>query len=363
MAAPLRVLAWPAFRKRAANPHAALLCEQLRAQGVAVADWTPARAALGRADLWHLHHPDTVLYPRSLLRSLAGTLIFAALLALARRRGTRILWTVHDLGSHDRLHPRLEAWFWRFFVPRVDAWIGLSERSRDLVGERFPELRRRASFVVAHGHYRDAYPQRCARGAARRALGLPGAARVMLHFGLLRPYKNVPLLIERFRQLAGDDHRLLIAGRPYDAAIRRAVERAAAGDARIALRLSWVPPDEVAQLFAACDLVVLPYRRILNSGAALLALSCGRPVLAPDLGAMRDLQDGVGEAWVRLYRDGLSAAELAAAARWASATPRPAAPDLGGRDWRELARETRAIYAKLTAGRRAAPLPRLAADG
>ena len=106
----------------------------------------------------------------------------------------------------------------------------------------------------------------------------------MLHFGLLRPYKNVPLLIERFRQLAGDDHRLLIAGRPYDAAIRRGVERAAAGDARIALRLSWVPPDEVAQLFAACDLVVLPYRRILNSGAALLALSADgrswRPISA-----------------------------------------------------------------------------------
>ena len=39
------------------------------------------------------------------------------------------------------------------------------------------------------------------------------------------------------------------------------------------LDLRHVPPEEV-QLFAAADLVVLPYRRILNSGVVMLSLTC-----------------------------------------------------------------------------------------
>lgn len=195
------MLAWPAFRKRDANPHAALLCERLRDLGVAVDDWTPARAALRAVDLWHLHHPESVVYLRSRLRSTLTTLAFCALLALARARGTRILWTVHDLGSHDRLHPTLEAWFWPFFVSRVDAYVCLSEGGPRLARERFPGLRGRPGFTVPHGHYRDAYPNQVSRAQARRALGLPEQARVLLHFGLVRPYKNVPHLIRTFREL------------------------------------------------------------------------------------------------------------------------------------------------------------------
>ena len=100
---PVRILAWPAFKKRAANPHAALLYEKLCDFGVEVEDWTPGRAWLRSVDLWHLHHPESVVYLRSNLRSTATTLAFCALLSLARLRGIRILWTVHDLGSHDEL--------------------------------------------------------------------------------------------------------------------------------------------------------------------------------------------------------------------------------------------------------------------
>src|SRR5262249_1289312 len=40
---------------------------------------------------------------------------------------------------------------------------------------------------------------------------------------------------------------------------------------------------------AASDCVVLPYREILTSGAAVLALSFGKPVVAPARGALIDV--------------------------------------------------------------------------
>ena len=349
----MRVLAWPAFRKQAANPYAALLTRELVALGTQVVDWTPLRALLRPGELWHLHHPETVLYRRSLPRSVFETLSFLGLLWLARLRGVRVVWTIHDLGSNDGLHPRLEAWFWQAFIGAVDAVICLSERSRTLALERFPALVGRPGDIVPHGHYRDAYPRTMTRAAARQRLALPAAATVLLHFGLMRPYKNVPHLIRTFRALQRPDAVLLVAGRPFDAAIERELRDAAAGASDVRLDLRWVAPDEVQTFFAASDLVVLPYRRILNSGAVVLALTFARPVLVPDLGSMRDQQEAFGADWIRLYEGELTVAELVTASEWARSTlRRPIA--LERFDWPALALRTRAVYdglARRQAGR------------
>jgi glycosyltransferase involved in cell wall biosynthesis len=282
------------------------------------------------------------------VRSAIGTLVFAALLSLARWRGIRILWTVHDLGSNDDFHPRLEAWFWRFFVKRIDAYICLSEGSRRLARERFPELRRLPSFTTPHGHYGDAYPRQASRAEARRMLELPADATVLLHFGLIRPYKNVPHLIRTFRELQDAKSILVVAGNPYDETVERELQAAAEGASGVRLRLGWVTPEEVPLLFGACDLVVLPYRRILNSGVTMLALSLERPILVADRGAMREQQAKFGPEWLRLYDGELERRHLEEACRWAKATPRRS-PDFTGLDWDTLAIKTRAIYQSLVA--------------
>jgi glycosyltransferase involved in cell wall biosynthesis len=353
----LRVLAWPAFRKQAANPHAALLARELIALGVEVVDWTPVRALLQPGNLWHIHHPETVVFPRSPARSAFEAITFLGLLWLARLRGARVLWTIHDLGSNDGLHPRLEAWFWKAFIPGLDAFICLSRSSRTLALERFPALLDRPAHIVPHGHYRDAYPHTVTRATARQRLGLPPEATVLLHFGLMRPYKNVPQLIRAFRAMPDGDAFLLVVGKPFDQAIEREAREIADGASNVQLHLCWVPPDDVQTFFAASDLVVLPYRRILNSGALMLALGFGCPVLVPDLGSMREQQEAFGADWIRLYSGELSTDELAEACRWARMASRPS-PDLGGLDWRALALQTRAVYDLVRSGR-----PQLPAGG
>src|SRR5690606_25490271 len=49
---------------------------------------------------------------------------------------------------------------------------------------------------------------------ARKQLGLPAGARVLLFFGLIRAYKGLDLLIEAFAKLDPRYH-LVIAGEPY----------------------------------------------------------------------------------------------------------------------------------------------------
>ena len=57
----------------------------------------------------------------------------------------------------------------------------------------------------------------------------------------------------------------------------------------------------MTRLFAAADVVVLPYLDISNSGVAMLALSLQRPVIGPSKGAFPELQAQVGTTWVRTF--------------------------------------------------------------
>jgi beta-1,4-mannosyltransferase len=271
----------------------------------------------------------------------------------------RIVWTVHDLGSNDGLHPRLERWFWRSFTPACDALVCLSARGRTRALERFPTLAGRPAYTFPHGHYLDAYPRTVTRAAARRQLNVPPEATMLLHFGLMRPYKNVPHLIRTFRAMPMPDAVLLVVGRPFDTAVEHEVRAAAAGASNVRLDLRWVPPEEVQIFFAASDLVALPYSRILNSGVVMLALTFACPVLVSDLGTMRDQQSAFGAEWVRLYAGDLTSEELAEACRWAKTTSR-LRPDLHTLGWTGLALKIRTIYETLCSYRQLATtaLPR-----
>ena len=50
------------------------------------------------------------------------------------------------------------------------------------------------------------------------------------------------------------------------------------------LALRYIPDAELQVWLRAADVVVLPFRDILTSGSAILALSFGRAVVAPALG-------------------------------------------------------------------------------
>jgi len=347
----LTVLALPAFRRRSLNPFQALLYDEAGRLDVQVEDWTFARALLRRTHIWHLHHPDTVVFPRSTLQSAVETCLMFCLLVIARGRDTRIVWTVHDLDSSDAQHPRLERLFWRYFLPRLDACIYLSEAGRRLAQERFPSLQEVPAFISPHGDFRPAYPNTVSRAEARAALELPEGVPVVLNFGLIRPYKGVPELIDTVGELDGGEAVLVIAGRVWDAGVEQEIRTRARELSGVRLHLRWISFDDTQLYFKACDLVVLPYLRILNSGTAMLALAFERPVLVPDRGTMAELGERFGTSWVRTYPDELDVGTLRSALSWACRSDR-APPDLTGLDWASLAHETREIYDAMLAMRR-----------
>lgn len=340
----------PAFRTRHANPYNALLYEHLQERGAHVEELSLRRLVLAPPDVVHVHWPElTFLSGRRWWRTAWRVGSFALALAVARaRRGTALVWTVHNLAPHERsagdLQHRL---FWRHFPPRLDAFLTLTEAAVASAREAHPALAGVPAAVTPHGDYRDEVDRSLSRAAAREATGLPAGAPVLLFAGQVRGYKRVPELLRTFAGTDDPSARLVVAGSVPAGAAREELEALAAQDPRVLLDLGFLPADRLSRWLRAADLVVLPYSAVLNSGAALLALSADRPVLAPALGALPELQADVGAQWLRTYSGDLTAAALQEALAWARTTARGPEPDLSGHAWPLVARLTEDAFTRL----------------
>jgi glycosyltransferase involved in cell wall biosynthesis len=340
----MRVLAWPL--KTGLNPYTDLVFSSL-GPGVTVDGW-PGNL-LRKYDVWHAHWPDALLgipnTPHAIFK-LSG--MFAAMDFL-RSRGTNVIWTIHNLASHEARHPRLEAWFWRHFIPRVDGAISLSATGLDNALERFPGLRKVPTTVIPHGHYREQYPP--AATDSRAALGIPRDVNVIMFFGAVRAYKNVDHLIRAFRQVHRKAVALYIVGNPNFSELAQRLATEASEDPRVVLKFKFIADQDVFAYLNAADLLVLPYREVLNSGSALLALSCNKPVLVPELGAMGELQREFSDRWVQTFSGSLNGPILESALDWAVNVPRPQVCPIPEKyNWNNIGQETVQFYERVVRG-------------
>jgi glycosyltransferase involved in cell wall biosynthesis len=130
---------------------------------------------------------------------------------------------------------------------------------------------------------------------AKLRFGLARTDRTLLFFGRIAPYKGLEYLIAAVAMLAKkeDAVHLIIGGRverghgEYWRSIQQNIAHEGIGHL-VVQRIGFIPDEEVEQYFKAADAVALPYVRIFQSGVPFLAFSFGVPVIATDVGSLRD---------------------------------------------------------------------------
>ena len=330
-ARPIRVLQLLADPDRTGrpveNPYTTLLIESLPADRIHTR-YFRWRGVLGeRFDVLHVHWPENSLrHPRPLGRAVKAALfaLFLARIALQRKAVVR---TLHNVEPHER-----GSGVERRLLRRLDAlttlWITLNETTPT------PDPSR--TVLIPHGHYREWYrPDAAARP-------VPGR---LLNIGMIRPYKGTEELVTAFRGIDPDAGLSLhIVGAPEHRSTAETLAVLAGADPRVRLDLRFVDDQTLADEVAEAEIVVLPYRVMHNSGAALLALSLDRPVIVPSSPATALLAAEVGEGWVTRFDGRLDAPALSALVEQVRSSPRSARPDLSARDWSALAGQLVAAY-------------------
>jgi glycosyltransferase involved in cell wall biosynthesis len=338
------------------NPYQGLLANALAETGVEVilgegpsrfpvlplvAAWLRA----GRPPVLHLHWTHRYLQPILGLRRPAAWRTIAEL-RLLRRAGVRIVWTVHNVGAHGQTRDDAEQAVHRAIVAQSDAVICHCEAARTIATDAYelPKDLRDRLHVIPHGHYVGVYQDTMSREDARAALGAGPDDRVLVFLGQIRPYKGVDGLVDVFRAIDRPGSRLVIAGRTSSHKVDRRLTRRIGGDPRI-LFVPGMVPDALIQVYLrGADVAVLPYRDVLTSGSAILALSFGLPVVAPGIGCLPETLDSCSILYDSDAPDGLQRALEEALTTDLAPLAEQAARTAATLDWRSIAERTAELY-------------------
>jgi glycosyltransferase involved in cell wall biosynthesis len=217
---------------------------------------------------------------------------FVSQLRRLQEQQVRIIWTVHNRLPHRCDHPEVEIGLRQELADLVDVVHVLGPEAAAGVGDlyRLPADR---LLLAPHPSYLGAYPTHFDPELVRLELGFEPDDFVVGLIGSIQPYKGVDELIDA---VTGSEPlpprlRTVVAGIPgQDPESEKLVDRLTRTEA-IRSVLRKLDDNNLAQLVTALDVMVLPYRAPLTSGAALLSLSFGTPIVAPGLGPFRPLAE------------------------------------------------------------------------
>lgn len=207
----------------------------------------------------------------------------------------RIVLTVHNVnaGKRDSKDSCINRFTLRFQYRLADHLFVHTEKMKSELQCEFG-VRPACVTVIPFG-INNSIPETCLTPAeAKERLGIRSGEKVILFFGNITLYKGLEYLISAFNQVVAqrDDYRLIIAGRSsecgaYWSTIREATHRHVESG-RLLLRAEYIPDADIEIYFKAADVLVLPYRHVYESGVLFLGYNWGLPVLAADVGSLKD---------------------------------------------------------------------------
>ncbi|WIE80445.1 glycosyltransferase [Curtobacterium sp. MCSS17_016] len=308
------LLVFPAYRD---NPYLNLMLLAPRARGWNVLESLRLEhleqhlGRFGAGDVFHMHWTAPIVQrdEDDLDEARLRLDRFRTSVDAARARGTRLVWTIHNVLPHDARHLELELELNRYLADVADAVHVMNAATPSAVAE-FYELETSRVTHIPHPSYQGVYPSSVSRAEARASLGLGDDERTLLAFGQMRPYKGLDVLVDAVRRIEPVARPvLLLAGRTSEQD-RAEIDELLGDDVRAVREHEHVDDGDVQRWFRAADTAVFPYRRVLNSGSLHLAASFGVPSVLPDETHLRD--EFGAEGWVRWFDTSSPAASLAA---------------------------------------------------
>lgn len=215
--------------------------------------------------------------------------------------GKKIVFTAHNVNagtrdSNDSLVNRLSLRVQYLFADHI--FVHTERMKRELLQEfGVPEA---IVSVIPHGINNSVPDTGLSPLEAKQRLGIKNGEKTILFFGAIRPYKGLEYLVDAFLRLAVNhpEYKLIIAGgrrkeaEKYLDEVQRTINRHP-NRGQVFQRIEHIPDEDTELYFKAADVLVLPYTHIFQSGVLFLAYSFGLPVIAADVGSLReDIIDG-----------------------------------------------------------------------
>ena len=147
--------------------------------------------------------------------------------------------------------------------------------------------------IVPHGNYTPFINVQYDKEKSKEQLSIPNNRRILLFFGMIKKVKGLEFLLSALKSVIkqNPDVLLVIAGKPWEnnfSAYQKIIDENNLSE-YILLHAKFIPQEDVEHYYCASDLVVLPYKKIYQSGVLMMALSYERPVLVSDLPPLKEI--------------------------------------------------------------------------
>jgi glycosyltransferase involved in cell wall biosynthesis len=274
-------------------------------------------------------------------------------LEVCRKRGIKIVLTVHDLLPHDTADTYVETF--RGLYSMVDGIICHSDHIKTRLAVEFSVAPEKIS-VIPHGPFFYDLPESDSNKALQGVASEPGQV-VVLWQGIIFPYKGIDLLLNAWQKVeaVSEDACLVIAGTGTPELLEQIrAQVARLGLKLVNLHLRFITTQELVALYRAADIVVYPYRAITTSGALATGLALGKAIVASDLPVFRELlttrenallvdpqnSAELADALIELIRNSSLRMQLASNVR---------KMNFGDESWLSIASRTTAVYERYCA--------------
>ncbi len=212
--------------------------------------------------------------------------VFGTIARILARKNIQSIVVVDNALPHER-RPG-DVVLGRYFFGAMQGCVAMSSAvDRDL-----DQLKVSCSRALAPHPVYDSFGKPSDRVRAREKMGLAKDLPVILFFGFVRRYKGLHVLLDSMPAVrdALPDVRLLVAGEFYDdeEPYQKKVKSLDLQN-QVKLVNQYIPKDEVADYFAAADVVVQPYLSATQSGVAQVAYQFEVPIITTDVGGLAEI--------------------------------------------------------------------------
>ena len=203
---------------------------------------------------------------------------------LTKLLAMKVVYTIHDVVSfeNNESNDKLNNWVYK----RTDKILTHNQFSSEVFKDHYIDVETPID-IIPHGNYMPFLDVKTDKIYSRKHLGIPQDKKVLLFFGMIKKVKGLEILLLSLKDVIAEnpDVLLVIAGRVWENDFRsyQAIIDENNLSENCLIHNKFIPHDDVDHYYAASDLVVLPYKRIYQSGVLMMSMSYEKAVLVSDL--------------------------------------------------------------------------------
>ncbi len=204
-----------------------------------------------------------------------------------------LVYTVHNILPHEKKWYDIHIYgiLYKIFNKLVIHTESNKQEFISIYGQKFEKN----LYVIPHGDFKKMYLDNCDE-LISEVNSSDDKQLKFLFFGLIREYKGLDVLLNTLVDIKDTlkDNKVIfkIYGNPRTdfSKYQKIIDDNSLND-YLEMRLEFIPDKEINDIFKNSDVLILPYKKIYQSGVALLGYTFNLPLIVSDIGGISEIVD------------------------------------------------------------------------